>query len=97
MILSALPTDTAVSLTFHCDPAHGWLEVSRDIVLNIGLKPTDFSKYSFKSRDGQKFYLEEDCDLTKFLFAYGKMCGKLPRFVDNYSAGESFVRRLPRL
>jgi hypothetical protein len=55
-------------IKFHSDPGHGWIEITLSQILDAGLKPSDFSSYSY--RDGSKFYLEEDCDAPKFLSAY---------------------------
>ncbi len=51
--------------THHSDNAHGWLEVPVSDCLEIGLQPDDFSVFSY--RDGDTLYLEEDCDMTKFV------------------------------
>jgi hypothetical protein len=91
------PTDTKVTLTFHCDPAHGWLQVPRAMLHGVGLLPQCFSRYSYQSLDGAVFYLEEDCDVLRFLRAYGAKHGTVPVIVDKYSDRDSFVRRLPRI
>lgn len=53
------------NLTLHTDPGHGWLEVDWTDLKAVGLNPSDFSAYSY--RNGNTFYLEEDCDATLFL------------------------------
>lgn len=35
---------------FHSDPGHGWLEVMRSQLITLGLKPSDFSRYSYRDR-----------------------------------------------
>jgi|TARA_R110000744_G_scaffold104014_1_gene199238 hypothetical protein len=51
--------------THHHDKAHGWLEVPVSDCFEIGLEPDDFSAFSY--RDGDTLYLEEDCDMPKFM------------------------------
>jgi hypothetical protein len=55
---------TTRKLTFHTDPAHGWLEVNRaDLdALDIAHKITP---YSYEK--GSRVYLEEDCDASLFM------------------------------
>lgn len=64
------------------DPGHGWLEVSWTDLKSLGLNPSDFSTYSY--RNGNTFYLEEDCDAAKFLKAYEAKHGTTPDIVDVY-------------
>lgn len=53
----------ATKYTFHVDPGHGWLEVTRAELerLNIASKIT---AYSYQR--GPLVYLEEDCDFSTF-------------------------------
>ena len=55
-----------MSYTFHTDPGHGWLEVSKEelSLFNIADK---ISSYSYKL--GSKVFLEEDCDAGLFINA----------------------------
>ncbi len=53
------------AFTFYADPGHGWLKVTLKQLSLIGMKPQDFSSYSY--RLGDAVYLEEDADATKFL------------------------------
>jgi hypothetical protein len=78
-------------LTFHTDPAHGWLEVNRaDLdLLNIADK---ISRYSYAS--GTKVFLEEDCDATHFLRAAGEK-GWTIKTTEKHTNGNSFIRNLP--
>ena len=73
-------TDT---FTFHTDPGHGWVQVEWTDLKALGLNPTDFSRYSY--RKGNTFYLEEDCDASKFVAAYEAKHGARPNFRDNYA------------
>ncbi len=58
--------------TYYMDPGHGWLEVPMAEIVSLGIDEK-ISRYSY--RDGDRAYLEEDCDLT--MFAAAKM-GKNP-------------------
>jgi hypothetical protein len=79
------------TLTFHADPAHGWLEVTREDLdaLNIAHK---ISRYSYAS--GTKVFLEEDCDATHFLRAAGEK-GWTIKTTEKHTNGNSFIRNLP--
>jgi hypothetical protein len=59
-------TKDYMSYTFHIDPGHGWLEVSKEelSLFNIADK---ISSYSYKL--GSKVFLEEDCDAGLFINA----------------------------
>ena len=52
--------------TFHTDPGHGWLEVPIVELNELGIVEA-ISPYSY--RNGDKAYLEEDCDLATFIRA----------------------------
>lgn len=79
---------------FHTDPGHGWLEVSIHDLALVGLHEGCFSHYSYKSRDGNTLYLEEDCDAPKFRDHWTATFGRF-NATDKY-ASQSFVRNLPR-
>jgi hypothetical protein len=53
---------------FYVDPGHGWLAVKRSEVIALGLSER-ISVYSYQR--GNTVYLEEDCDLARFLIAKG--------------------------
>jgi len=84
-----------MSTTFvhHTDPAHGWIEVSLGQIIAAGLMPSDFSEYSYRTKT--KFYLEEDCDASKFVDAWRAKIGPC-EFTEKYSHN-SFIRRLSRM
>lgn len=87
------------TFTFHTDNAHAWLEVSTSDLAAVGMTPADFSPYSYADRRGATpvYYLEEDCDATKFIVAWEKRNANTPRqFADKHQA-HSFVRSLPRI
>ncbi len=68
--------------TMISDPGHGWLEVRWTSLRDVGLNPTDFTPYSYRS--GNTFYLEEDCDAGKFVAAYRRKYGRLPTIVERH-------------
>lgn len=51
---------------FFSDPGHGWLKVPMNDVRALGIAG-EISHYSY--RDGDNAYLEEDCDLSRFMHA----------------------------
>ena len=80
---------------FITDPGHGWLEVPVADLATVGLKPTDFSRFSYQSRDGVMLYLEEDCDATKFINEYYARYGR-PDMTEEYQP-TTFIRNLKRI
>lgn len=82
---------------FHQDPGHGWLEISEEDLADVSLKSTDFSSCSYRSDLTSFLYLEEDCDLPKFLKAYKNKYGSYPKLIDVCSNNESFIRNLPSI
>ena len=58
-----------ITCTWHHDPAHEWLEVSRKVLKEFDLRPQDFSEFSYADHDN--LYLEGDCDAGKFIHAIG--------------------------
>lgn len=83
------------TLIYYTDPAHGWLHVPAEDLARVGLTAADFSKYSYLGREGA-LYLEEDCDMQKYLQTYQAKYGDRPRIRESYSNRDSFVRGTPR-
>jgi hypothetical protein len=79
------------TFTFYADPGHGWLEVPRDLLHDLGIAD-DISRYSYQRLD--KVFLEEDCDLSLFTRAMGA-AGREFKVVETHTNGDSFVRSLP--
>ena len=79
-----------ISLIFHTDPAHGWLEVNRaDLdLLNIAHK---ISRYSYQKDD--RVYLEEDSDAAHYLRAAGGR-GWTITTTEKHTNADSFIRNL---
>jgi|TARA_Y100000310_G_scaffold327827_1_gene394771 hypothetical protein len=87
-------------LKFHIDPGHGWLEVPLALVIAAGLTAESFSRYSYRDRDGDTLYLEEDCDAAKFDTAYRQTVGQFTHTAvhhDKPGDPECFIRSLPRI
>lgn len=80
--------------TLHTDPGHGWLEVDLHNMRASGLNPRDFSKYSYRQRN--TFYLEEDCDASKFVAAWQEKTGGHVQLREQY-AHSTFIRNLPSI
>lgn len=57
---------TTRKLTFHTDPGHGWLEVPRADLVDLGIVS---SVSAFSYQKGTRVYLEEDCDASLYLEA----------------------------
>jgi len=87
------------SFVFYIDPGHGWLAVLERDLTAVGFTAADFTKYSYVSEDGRRFYLEEDCDAPRFLDAYRERFGE-PRVTERHIAStqphSNFIRRMPR-
>jgi hypothetical protein len=49
---------------FHSDPGHGWLQVKRQELAELGILDK-ISHYSYQN--GGDVYLEEDCDYSLFV------------------------------
>ena len=76
-----------LSLTFHEDAGHGWLEVPEELFLKYAnFVPSGYSYY----KDG-KLYLEEDCDATKW-----NKCGPKFTCATKY-VEDSPIRNYPRI
>jgi hypothetical protein len=88
------------TFNFHTDPGHGWLQVAERHLEDLGLKPEDFSSFSYRRSGNDEtptyFYLEEDCDAPKFLKAHTAKYGD-PAFLYVYDDAMSFIRELPRM
>ena len=81
--------------TFYTDPGHGWLAVTFTDMIELGLKPDDFSQYSY--RHGDVAYLEEDCDAAVFVNAYTQVKGERPKFREVHTDSDSIIRTYKRI
>lgn len=82
------------TFTFHSDAAHGWLEVDFNALRDVELEPGDFSAFSYT--EGNKFYLEEDCDAPIFLMAHEAKFGRCG-IAEVWDGDESRIRTMQRI
>lgn len=59
----------AKKMQFYSDAGHGWLKVKRTDLVALGIEKS-ISSYSYQRKE--YVYLEEDCDMQKFIFALAK-------------------------
>jgi hypothetical protein len=84
---------------FHEDNAHGWLQVERKEINELGLAEA-VSIYSYQR--GKYVFLEEDCDMTRFCLAYCNKFGYSPMIISSnsreaYSQIRDFDRYFPKI
>lgn len=77
--------------TFHTDPGHVWLEVSRVELVELGINDK-ISPYSYQCMD--KVYLEEDCDYAVFFDAKAER-GEVIEYVESYKDNTPIRRYAP--
>jgi len=85
--------------TYHVDAGHGWLEVPYRDLLNSGMTLSQVSGFSYANVTDQyvpTLYLEEDCDMPRFLNALSDK-GEAFNLVEQYHEGDCFVRNLERV
>jgi hypothetical protein len=82
-----------MSFVFHSDSGHGWLEVNRKLLSELGIleKITPFSY-----QKGEMVYLEEDCDAGKFIDAYQQKYSVRPEVTEKCVSGSSEIRYYER-
>lgn len=79
------------TFTYYQDPGHGWLQVPRSLLHDLGIAE-DISECSRQRLDD--VFLEEDSDLLRFTRAMGAM-GREFKVFEVHHNGDSFVRALP--
>jgi hypothetical protein len=79
------PQTTTQQLTFLSDPGHGWLRVP---LVDIALSGSadSISRYSFIDINNSVAYLEEDCDVARYLEALDSTGISRPQITTEYSA-----------
>lgn len=82
------------AFTWHTDPGHEWLAVTLTQLKQVGMKPADFSQYSYAYRD--YVFLEGDCDAGPFIKAWRDRYGTI-QFSTTHTNTQSFVRNLKRI
>jgi hypothetical protein len=76
---------------FYTDPGHGWLDVPRALLHELGIAER-VSSYSYQR--GESVFLEEDCDYSLFRRAM-MQAGREFTTADIHTDGQSFIRSLP--
>jgi hypothetical protein len=76
---------------FYTDPGHGWLDVPRALLHELGIAER-VSSYSYQR--GDSVFLEEDCDYSLFRRAM-MQAGREFTTADIHTDGQSFIRSLP--
>lgn len=79
------------ALEYMQDPGHGWLQVPKELILELGIVG-DISLCSYV--DEHFGYLEEDCDMPLFLHAVSKRSDITVDLVETYHE-DGRVRFLP--
>ena len=70
------------------DPGHGWVKVSRFLLLKLGIE-NKITSYSYQK--GDYVYLEEDCDFSTFYDAMSK-ADKVIQVVSRHTDKQSKIR-----
>ena len=80
------------TFTHYTDPSHGWVEVPRALLHELGIADK-ITSYSYQR--GEDVFLEEDCDLSTFDRAMTK-AGRPFELIEVYEPRhrESWVRLL---
>ena len=80
------------TFTHYTDPGHGWVEVPRSLLHELGIADK-ITSYSYQR--GEDVFLEEDCDLGTFYRAMEK-AGRPFELIEVYESHhrESWVRLL---
>ena len=81
-----------VKIVFHSDAGHGWGRVTRSMIELLGIADK-ISGYSYQ--DKGYVYLEEDCDLPRFIAAL-HAAGYDEEIVYMDPVDRSPIRNLPR-
>ena len=79
------------TFTHYTDPGHGWVEVPRALLHELGIADK-ITGYSYQR--GEDVFLEEDCDLSTFARAMEKAGRPFDFNQVNEPRGESWVRLL---
>ena len=85
-------TERHLTTTYHIDPGHGYVMTTLTLLRELGIE-NDISQFSYQ--DGDKVYLEEDCDLTRFTKALTAN-NIVYTFNEKVHYKDCFVRSLPR-
>ena len=81
-----------MELTYHQDPAHGWIFVDNVTLKSLGLNRGSFSRYSYEDDTG--VYAEEDSDAGIVIDAMKKQ-GISFTIKETHQDGDHWIRELP--
>lgn len=84
---------TEMTLTYHQDPSHGWIEVPLTMIDDLGIA-SQITPYSYRSEDRGMAYLEEDRDAVVFLRAYEATHGLKVAIVESHLDRPHWIRGL---
>lgn len=85
-------TERHLTTTYHIDESHGYVTTTLSLLRELGIEK-DISQFSYQ--DGEKVYLEEDCDLARFTKALTAN-NIIYTFEEKVHYKDCFVRSLPR-
>lgn len=82
----------ARQIIYHTDPGHGWLQVTRAELEQLGIAG-EITSCSYQS--GPYVYLEEDCDAETYIKALEAKTGAVLDFVEKFKE-QTPIRTYPR-
>jgi hypothetical protein len=80
------------TITVYADPGHAWAKVSKKELIKLGIAD-EISSCSYEN--GDYAFLEEDCDLEKYILAL-RAKGIAYKFKENHTNRQSKVRNYYR-
>ena len=81
-----------LQFTYHTDPGHGWVEVSKKFAKELGIEDK-ISSYSYKN--AYYYFLEEDCDAGLLIKAL-KESGTDYQLDEKHVYNDHWIRNLNR-
>lgn len=84
--------DNKATFRYIQDPGHGWLEVPRQLLAELGIE-YDITRYSYV--EGAKAYLEEDCDMSLFMAEFEKQLPDVELDLIDVVVEHTHIRGLP--
>jgi hypothetical protein len=76
----------------YADPGHAWVAVKVKLLQDLGIADK-ITRFSYLK--GKTAYLEEDCDVSKFVAAYTAKFGQKPTFTEKFTNKSSPIRSYP--
>ena len=93
--MNAQTYNAAGNYTFHSDPGHAWMQVTKQEIVDLGIAH-NISTYSYEKCG--MVYLEEDCDACKFMAARSKEGNpvKPTQITESHTGTQSIIRNYPK-